>query len=146
MILDDVLGYRPAVILCARSAADLDEPMRNSFAAADVQIIDAPGLELEAWLNDNECMAVLIGADRNILGTAVSAADIPRLHPEKWTYPKILVGAVVHRRGVGTQWRGIWISCNAYVFGVSEITFPTPSPVFLHQYGRHDWLRETLRL
>ena len=86
MSLDQYVGYRAALILRVEGETQIDEAMRSEFVAADIAIVDTPGPDLTGWLTDADAVAVLIGADRNILGTAQTHAEIIQLHPKNWSF------------------------------------------------------------
>ena len=80
------MGYRAALILRVEGETQIDEAMRSEFVAADIAIVDTPGPDLTGWLTDADAVAVLIAADRNILGTAQTHAEIIQLHPKNWSF------------------------------------------------------------
>lgn len=85
-LLDDVVGYRSTLILAGEEGDVFGNALRSDFAKAGVEILDNPGLELTAWFNKAGITAGLIGADRNVLGTARTKRKISELHPSKWRY------------------------------------------------------------
>jgi 3-(3-hydroxy-phenyl)propionate hydroxylase len=83
-LLDDVVGYRPAMVLLNDAGLSLDKALRAEFVEAGVEIVGNPGSELIAWLDEEGAAAVLVGADRAVLGTARTTMDIAKLHPSQW--------------------------------------------------------------
>ena len=85
-LLDDVTGYSCALLLAQGIGNTIDDSLRSDFTAGGVEIIDNPGQGAQSWLEDAEAIAVLIGADRNVIGTVQAAQEIAQLHPANWTY------------------------------------------------------------
>jgi 3-(3-hydroxy-phenyl)propionate hydroxylase len=83
-LLDDVVGYRTTLIFAGEVGINVDESLRSEFLTAGVETVDNPGAELTAWLGEAGAIAVLVGADRNVLGTASSIKEIAQLHPSMW--------------------------------------------------------------
>lgn len=87
-LLDDVTGYRCALLLAqgSGSADKFDFSLLSDFSDVGVQVIDAPGHGAQYWLEDADAVAVLVGADRNVIGTARAVQDIAQLHPSNWLF------------------------------------------------------------
>ena len=85
-LLDDVIGYRPAMLVASGTADQINGTFRSGFTEADVEFVDRPGPKVTTWLDDANAAAVLIGADRSILGTARNVEEISELHPSQWLY------------------------------------------------------------
>ena len=75
-MLDDAIGYRPALLLGSGDAAEVPA----AFAAQGIAVIADPALE--PWLNG--AAAVLLRPDRYVLGSVASAAQLSHLLPEQW--------------------------------------------------------------
>lgn len=77
--LDDVIGYRPALILRPGSAlapnADQKETLRNT----EIALIEDGSIALQDWFEENKVEAALIRPDRYILGTATTAEELRAL-------------------------------------------------------------------
>ena len=85
-LLDDVAGYRPALVLANGADEEFDESLWSGRPETGVEIVGNPGPELISWLREAGSVAVLIGADRNILGSARTIEEISVLHPSRWRY------------------------------------------------------------
>lgn len=85
-LLDDFVGYSTALILRNEPSSQLGNASRSEFARADVEIVDNPDPELIAWLEEIGACAVLVSADRSILGSVQVYGDIPQLLPAKWNF------------------------------------------------------------
>ena len=83
-LLDDEVGYGPAMVLLNDTAVNLDSALQAEFIEAGVDVVGNPGPELITWFDNEGAAAVLVSADRAVLGTARTAMDIAELHPSQW--------------------------------------------------------------
>lgn len=83
-LLDDLVGYRAALVLGHDAGLRIPNDLRTEFAKSGIEVVDNPGPELIAWLVQAGASAVLVGPDRNILGTARTLEDVSQLLPSMW--------------------------------------------------------------
>jgi 3-(3-hydroxy-phenyl)propionate hydroxylase len=77
--LDDVTGYRFALLVAAECVDDIGTKARSSLDSVNASVILADSTEARRWLDSLPAVAVLIRPDRYIFGTAATALDIDDL-------------------------------------------------------------------
>lgn len=78
--LDDVAGYRHALLVSRALAADAAEAMRAAaIDATRLAVVAADSEPARRWLGSLNAQAVLLRPDRYVAGVAADAAGLPRL-------------------------------------------------------------------
>jgi 3-(3-hydroxy-phenyl)propionate hydroxylase len=78
-LLDDVVGYRFAVVGDPACLSAVDEEIRQAWAEVDVAVIDGQHDEVIAWVRALGADAVILRPDRYIFGTAEGPSELARL-------------------------------------------------------------------
>jgi 3-(3-hydroxy-phenyl)propionate hydroxylase len=78
-LLDDVVGYRFAVVGDPATVAGLSERSRSLLTALDARIVDDFTGDLRSWVVGQGATAVLVRPDRYLAGAAGGAAELDAL-------------------------------------------------------------------
>jgi 3-(3-hydroxy-phenyl)propionate hydroxylase len=77
--LDDRIGERFGLLMTPSGAASLSSEKRAQLAADGIELIDGTCPELQAWLGDCGCWAVLVRPDRYVFGAAADRDELQKL-------------------------------------------------------------------
>lgn len=77
--LDDHIGERFGLLMTPRAATTLSGDERTQLAADGIELVEDPCPELQAWLDDCGCLAVLARPDRYVFGAATSHDELRAL-------------------------------------------------------------------
>ncbi|RBM11592.1 hypothetical protein DI005_33700 [Prauserella sp. PE36] len=77
--IDDVAGYRFAVVAAEDCVAQLGEATQATLRSLNAEVIVADSDESKSWLKSLDTVAIVIRPDRYLFGTAATAAQLDAL-------------------------------------------------------------------